>query len=409
MPPPPPHPPQIRITEVDVSLEQGQPPSTIAVFADSPEEAFRILYETGSGVAGAGARHFYYGKVLEPIRHAYYKRLTQVETLIRQRRVSLGVNPTEYELRGLAQWAARQRARTARLWRLPTPSLLGGLEARDWREYGVGGRTWENLLKRNAKAGRTGAAAYEYILGSAVRANPEVTASVARGARFLRGGGAVLGVAGLAISAYDIVKAPPEQRANVAKRQAVGFAGGLIGSEVAVGLLSVGAGLLAATPPGWVVIGVGLIAGIAGSLIAERTFFPPHHEPIAKRMGAGYAIDPRHPQGGTGFAPGTTGPTVLPVIRQVIIAMQRSDTQATISRRAYFQAALSVGLPADQAGAFADRHASPTGLRWLSGDPSPRTDAAVRPSDIAAMAGKQVIFELSPMQRDELAALAGRH
>jgi hypothetical protein len=126
-------------------------------------------------------------------------------------------------------------------------------------------------------------------------------------------------------------------------------------------------------------------------------------------MGAGYAVNPQQRGVGAGPAVGTTGTTVLPVIRQVEITIQRVDTQLTLSRRAYVQAALSVGLSAEQADAFAARYASPSGLRWMAGDPSPRTDATMRPSDIAVMAGKRVIFELNPAQRDELASMTAAH
>jgi hypothetical protein len=140
--------PKIAVIEVDVLLKAGEEATAIQVLANTPEEAFRILYETGSSsVTGVGARNFYYGSVLKPIRDTYKAQLEDVERLILRRRAGLGVNATEYELRGLAQWAARQRASTARIWRLPTPSLMAGLEARDWQKYGVGGRTLENLLR----------------------------------------------------------------------------------------------------------------------------------------------------------------------------------------------------------------------------------------------------------------------
>jgi hypothetical protein len=400
--------PQIRLIEVDVPLHPGEQPTAIPVFANSPKEAFRLLFEIGNGVGGTGVRNVYYGTVLEPIRRAYVRRLEAVETAIRRDRAALGPNPTEYELRGLAQWAARQRAYNARLWRLPTPSLFAGLEARDWQKYGVGGRTFENLMARNA-AGRTGTAAYEDILGSAVRSNAEVTASVARGARFLRRGGAVLGVTGLAVSAYDIARAPAGQRGAVAQQQALGFAGGLVGSEVAAGLLAIGAGLFAATPPGWVVIGVGLVGGLVGGVISDRIFYPPKHEPIAHRMAAGYAIDPHHHYVGTGLTRHDTGPTVLPVIHEVVITVELGDTSATLSRRAHLQAALSVGLPKEQAVAYASRHASATGLYRVAGDSSLHNDSRVRPSEIATRAGQRVIFYLNSKEREELAALAGRH
>lgn len=396
-------PPAVRIVEIDVIEKPGDPPVAVQVIADSPEEAYRILYEAGRGAGGAGAQSLYYGSVLEPIRDAYKARLEQVESEIIKRRTALGAKATEYELRGLAQWAARQRANVARVWRMPTPSLLAGLEVRDWQKYGAGGRTFENLLKRNAESGRTGVAAYRHILGSAVTSNVEVNASVARGARFMRGGGAVLGVVGLSVSAYQIYQAPPGQRVAVAERSAVGFAGGLIGAEVGAGLLAVGAGLLAATPPGWIVIGVGLIAGVIGSIIADRIFYPPQHDPIAQGMSLGYAIDPRHPARYANIA-NSGGSTLLPVIEQVALIVQRGDTQALLSRRAQLQAALSVGLPQDQANAYADRNTS-TGLRWSSGDPSPRSDTTVRASDISATVGTKIVFKRNATQRAELATL----
>ncbi len=400
-------PPLIRIVEVDVALHPGEPPTRIPVFADSAEEAFRILYEAGNATGGTGVRNIYYGSVLKPLRDGYKARLEAVEASIQQRRAALGLKATEYELRGLAQWAARQRANTARVWRLPTPSLLAGLEARDWRQYGIGGRTFDNLIARSAAQGRTGLAAYEHILGSAVRSNVEVNASVARGARFFRGGGAVLGVAGLAISVCEVASALPEQRGALVHRQAIGFAGGLIGSEIGVGLLAVGAGFLAATPPGWVVIGVGLVAGVAGGMISDRMYFPPDHKPLATRLGAGYAVDPRQHHAGAYYPSGTIAATTLPVIQQVTVTVEKGDSQMSISRRAHSQAALSIGLPAEQADAFARRHASATGMQWVSGDPSPTTDASVRLSDMAASVGRKIVFKLNTMQRDELAELAG--
>ncbi len=386
-------------------MQPGAPPTPVTVVADSPEEAFRILYEIGRGAGGAGARHFYYGSVLEPIRNRYKLQLERVEAEILRRRAALGANPTAYELRGLAQWAARQRANTARVWRLPTPSLLAGLEARDWDKYGAGGRTFENLLKRNAANGRTGGAAYEYILRSASAPNPEVTAALTKGARYLRGGGAVLGVAGLAMSAYQIYDAPPEQRGAIAERTAVGFAGGLIGSEVTAGLLAVGAGLLAASPPGWIILAVGLVGGIAGAVIADRVFYPPQAEAIADRMSRGYTIDPRRLASYQSRVTGT-GATSLPIIRQIGLIVQKSDTPASLAHRAYFLAARSAGLSVAAATAFADRHTTGNpGLKWVSGDPTPKTDATVRAADIASTAGQKIVFNLSDASRSMLTTL----
>lgn len=190
--------------------------------------------------------------MLEPIRDAYKARLEVVEREILARRALLGAAPDPLELRGLAQWAARQRARTARITRLPTPALVAVLEARDLREYEPGGRTFENLMRRKQlRQGLTGPAAYESILGSSTISNPKVNASIARAARHLRTGGAVLGVAGLAVTAVDIANTPAGQRGAVATQAGITFAGGLIGSEIAAGLVTVGAALLlGATPAG---------------------------------------------------------------------------------------------------------------------------------------------------------------
>lgn len=347
--------------------------------------------------------------MLEPIRNSYKVGLEGIEASIRQRRASLGVNATEYELRGLAQWAARQRASTARIWRIPTPSLLVSLEARDWQEYGRGGRTLDNLLTRNQKRyGLTGPAALERILQGASKSNAAVNADVANSARFLRRSGGVLAVAGLAITAHEVIQAPPAQRGALVQRQAVGFAGGLIGAEVGAGLLAVGCGLLATTPPGWIIIGVGLVAGVAGGMIADRVFYLEDYRPVEAQMRAGIAFDPRSPVLMPTITSGGIASTTLPVIRQVTIIVRGSDTQATLAHRAYLQAAASVGLPSAVQSDFAERHAITGGLSWVAGDPSPGNGAAMRAGDIAASAGKPVIFELSATQRAELASAAAR-
>ena len=50
--------------------------------------------------------------------------------------------------------------------------------------------------------------------------------------------------------------------------------------------------MLAATPPGWLIIGVGLAAGVAGSLLAEGLFCPDEAEPVA-RAALTYSIPPK--------------------------------------------------------------------------------------------------------------------
>ena len=48
------------------------------------------------------------------------------------------------------------------------------------------------------------------------------------------------------------------------------------------------------------------------------------------------------------------------------------------------------------------------GLTWIAGDPTPRTSATVSSGDLTATAGRPVIFELSPDQREELMLLGAQ-
>ncbi len=394
--------PPINFVTVQVGKKPSGEPDLMMVPANSEEEALRLLRDVGNGVPAGVA----WGSTLEPIRQAYKRQLEQVELAIRERRARLGPNPSAYELRGLAQWAARQRTLTARLWRIPLPATGLGLEVRDWRMYGAGGRTFDNLVARNARQGLTGRAAYENILGSAKRSNVKVNAEVARGAAFLRRGGGVLAVAGLGISAYDIWKAPAERRGDVAKRHSVGLAGGLVGAEVAGGLLAIGAGLLFATPPGWLVIAVGLVGSVGGAMIADRTFYPSDYQPVSQHMRAGMAVDPRYPVTGA-VMPGRLGGTTLPVVDRIAITPRGGETPAALSHRAFMQAAASVGASLEQQKLFADRNGGGN-LEWVSGDPSPTDGGTMSGRDISRMVGQDIVFRMAPAHMAQLLRMIAR-
>ncbi|MBL6456928.1 hypothetical protein JMJ55_16445 [Belnapia sp. T6] len=269
---------------------------SVTVPARNEQEAIAILHEAGSGLAGEGMRNLYLGSVLEPVRHRYHQALSQAAAEIAERRAKLGPAPSEAALRELSEWAVRRRAQAARLWRIPTgPAMQVRLEVRDWRKYGFGGRTYQNLLRRQQGGGFTGATAYENLILSATQSNAGVDASIPRSARHLRFGGGILAGLALAYSAHEIAEAPPEQRANLAKHQAVGFAGGVVGGEAAAALAGVGLGLLVATPPGWVVITVGLVAGlvggVVGGMVAERVVFPEDAHAASQAMRSGIPLN----------------------------------------------------------------------------------------------------------------------
>ena len=247
----------------------------------SQAEGERFLGMVGSGSTGTGMQDLWLGHTLPWVRRNYYIALEGVEKEIAARRAQLGPrlkDPAEME--SFVKWAVGRRNAIARLWRLPAGpgGVLGG-EIRDWKIYGAGGRTLPNLLARTeAKYGETGMAALERIAASAAKPNPAETTAILRGAKYLKGGGAVLFVGGIAITAYDIYSAPPEQRVEVAKEEGVGMAGGFAGSNVAVGvcfLLGVsGVGLIA----------VGLVAGVAGAYAAEKMYYAHTHSPAVRNL-----------------------------------------------------------------------------------------------------------------------------
>jgi hypothetical protein len=90
----------------------------------------------------------------------------------------------------------------------------------------------------------------------------------------------------------EIRQAPPAQRAEIAQREAVGLAGGFLAGEGAVGtVLAVSAAFALATPPGWILLGIGAVAGAAGGYLAERLYFHDRGAEVVERIGRGQSID----------------------------------------------------------------------------------------------------------------------
>jgi hypothetical protein len=265
----------------------------VSVPGSSTREALDFLDFVGGGMGGSGTRQILAGHTLGPIREAYYRRLAEVEHEIVARRAALGAAPGEAELRELGAWAVRQRAQAARVWRIPSgPAAVVVGEARDWSVYGIGGRTVGNIERRAIGRGLGGAQVTEYMIGRAVAPNVAMTTRLLRGARFLKRGGGLLAVAGLILTEEEIRQAAPAERGEIARREAVGLAGGIVVGEGAVGgVLAVSAAFALATPPGWVLLSIGIVAGVVGSFAAERLYFHEDGASAVEAMGRGQPID----------------------------------------------------------------------------------------------------------------------
>jgi hypothetical protein len=249
----------------------AHPTGTIAVTvpAHNETDANRVLQAIGSGGLGTGINNTYLGIALPGIRSNYYRALQGAESEIRARQASLGPrinNPIEY--RQFVAWASGKRTSIARLYRIPsgTGAVIGG-ELRDNLKYGLGGRTPDNLVARNMERGLSEQEALAKVLSTVDKPNVAVTESVLKGAKYLKGGGAVLFVGGIALSGYEVYKADPKDRPALIKKEAVTTGTSMLATDLVVGV----AFMLGATGIGLIAIGV--VAGVAASYGAEKLYY----------------------------------------------------------------------------------------------------------------------------------------
>jgi hypothetical protein len=250
---------------------------SVHVPARTREEAHKTLGAIGSGGIGTGLHNTYLGHALPKIRASYYEALAVAEKEIGQRKVLLGSrlnNPAEYKQ--FVFWASRRRSAIARIYRIPAgPGAMIGGELRDWRVYGAGGRSPANLLERRMNRAinppASEEAALTEMLSAVSRPNAIETENILRAAKFLRRGGAVFLVGGLALTGYEIYRAKPGDRPELIRKEALVTGGSLIATDLAVAVaitLSItGVGLIA----------VGIIAGVAGAIAAERMYYASQH------------------------------------------------------------------------------------------------------------------------------------
>ena len=97
-----------------------------------------------------------------------------------------------------------------------------------------------------------------------------------RGAiKYLQMFGKAGGVAGTGLGLYtagkNVYDAPEPLKGQVVAQETGGILGGAGGSTLGTGLGVLGVGALAATPPGWVVIGGGILGGAIGGYLGSES------------------------------------------------------------------------------------------------------------------------------------------
>src|ERR1700683_4904126 len=189
---------------IDISVDHGHGSITVPVPAHTVDEGHQTLKVIGGGATGAGLRETTLGITLPKIRSAYYSALEAAEREISAERRRLGPrlnNPVEF--RKFVAWASEKRTTIARVYRLPAgPGAVVGGEIRDNLKYGLGGRTTENLVARNVGKGLTEEAAFTRVLATVDKPALAETEAILKGAKYLKGGGAVFFVGGAALTGY---------------------------------------------------------------------------------------------------------------------------------------------------------------------------------------------------------------
>lgn len=255
---------------------------TLRLPAQSESEAIEFLGGIGGSSAGAGRTMRKMGINVPGIRARYKE---EVETLARQiaERLERGESTED-----VARWASEQRRQIVRRMRAGSGPVAQGIyEIRDWRQYGRGGRTYPNMVRRYQARGVPQSQIPGRILDGATRSNVGVNQAV-RGASYLRHGGTVLIVVGVAVSAARIWNASDEELPRVIGEELGGFIGGGIGAGAGVGICLVfgiasgGWGLLACGVIGGVAGGVG--GSMAGGAIADGVYYSDASTP-ASQMG----------------------------------------------------------------------------------------------------------------------------
>ena len=221
-------------------------------------ESSRVFLEgIGGSAAGAGQAMNRIG-VNAPLLRAAYKR--EIESMVAEiaRRLQAGESRES-----LARWVSAERNRIINRIRSSSGMITRGIyEIRDWREYGMGGRTWANIERRYQSRGLTGGAMHDEIIRGAQKSNATVNTAAMRGASYLKHGGRIVLVVGVAITAARIWNASDHELPKVIGEELGGFVGGSLGAGAGVGICMI----FGIASGGWGLLACGVIGGLGGGV-----------------------------------------------------------------------------------------------------------------------------------------------
>ncbi|QUL38971.1 hypothetical protein [Erythrobacter sp. JK5] len=232
----------------------GEVRYTLSLPIESENQALEFLEGIGGDAAGAGRAMTRIG-IDAPLIRAQYK--AEVEGLARQiaERLDRGDSVEQ-----TARWASEQRRLIVNRMRAKSGGVSQVVyEVRDWRKYGYGGRSYPNMVRHYQGRGVPQSQIPERILRGAQQSNEGVSAAV-RNASYLRHGGRVVLVVGVAISAARIWNASDEEMPRVIGEELGGFIGGGLGAGAGVGICIV----FGIATSGWGLLACGVVGGAAG-------------------------------------------------------------------------------------------------------------------------------------------------
>lgn len=216
-----------------------------------------FLEGLGGDAVGAGQAMNSIG-INAPLLRQTYKR--EIEAMVAEiaRRLKDG-----HSKESLARWVSAERNRIVNRVRSSSGLVTRGIyEIRDWREYGPGGRTWENVQQRYQSRGLSGEALHNEIISGAQKSNTTVNTAAMRGASYLKHGGRVVLVVGVAVSAARIWNAPQQDLPRVIGEELGGVVGGGMGAGAGVGLCMI----FGIASGGWGLLACGVVGGIGGGV-----------------------------------------------------------------------------------------------------------------------------------------------